>query len=275
MRTEIDRVYAQLDAEVQARFTKLRRDIAVALEDVGADAGVIGASLPETASLLPQAPTIRRPADDRPFRTRAGKDQAIRLETAAISDRIEAALAPVRDVHQALVASATRLDATVAGIKASLAPVEERVRRLEDPIGKADRQLTQLSVPFTWIPVEPRMFVLFYPTVFAALVALSALRAVRLAHLRARLRARLEDRGLSKEQVALATAVPDATMEPPVVPRSRALLVPLAAVAVFLAGIAWRVALSPAFGARDVVLFSIPGAALIAAALYLAMRRGA
>ena len=199
----------------------------------------------------------------------------MRLETTAISAQIDTAFAPVRSMQQALVASATQLSAAVDKIKDSLISVEEQIRKLEDRIGKADKQLTQLSLPFTWIPVEPRMFILLYPTVFAALVTLSVLRGVRLARLRSRLRMRLEDRGLSKEQLALAISVPDATIEHPVDPRSKAVLVSVAAITVFLSGIAWRVAQSPAFGVRDVLVFNIPAAVFFAATAYLMMRRGA
>ncbi len=272
---EIDRTYAQLNAHVQARFKKLGERIAATMQDVRADAQALGISLPDTTSLVPQVGTISRPADDQPFRTRAGKDQAMRVEIASVTSQVDMAVAPVQALHTVLVTSATTLDAGITKIKAALVPVEDRIRKLEVQINNADKQLTQLSLPFTWIAVEPRMFVLCYPTIFAALVMLSMLRAVRLASLRSRLRTRLEERGVSKEDVVLAMSVPDATIDHPGDPRSRAVLIPLGAVTVFLLGITWRVALSPAFGSRDVLLLNVPAILLIALTAYFATRRTA
>ena len=270
---EIDRVYAKLNAHVPARFAKLGERIATTVHGVTADGQELGMSLPDPRSLVPQASPISRPADDRPFRTRAGKDQVMRVEIDSVASQIDTAMAPVRAVHQALTASATKLDDSIAKIKAALDPIEERIRKLEEQIGKADKQLTQLSIPFTWIPVEPRMFVQFYPTLFAALFMLSTLRYVRLARLRARLRTRLEERGLSKEHLGLALSVPDATIDLPDHPGSRAGLVALITIALFLIGIAWRVAASPAFEPKSVVLLNVPAIVLIATTVFYATRR--
>ncbi len=251
--TEIDRTYENLNERTAKEYAKLMESIRKTLDSVRPAAENLGLQLPTPDQVVRPMVPIHRPPDEAIFKSRAGKFRALEIEALKIAVDLDAALRPLNSAHERIVAVAEKLDQSINALKIEQTAAREEIQRLEEQFTEVEAQLTKISQPLKWLPLEVDRFVRLYPTIFAVLFFILAMRFGRLSRLRNRLYQELKDRAMTEKEISFALMVPESTLDPfgDIGPGSWAargvrLIVPVA-LAAFLIGSAWRIESSPLY----------------------------
>lgn len=245
--TEIDRTYQQLNQRAATEHAQLMERIRKVLDTTRPAALRLGLQLPTPDQVVRPLEWVRRPSDDAVFRSRAGKFRALDNETLKIAVDLDAALAPLNSAHTQIVARAEKLDQSLLALQTEQAKAQKAIKSLEEQFTKAETQLTQISQPLKWLPLEVNAFVRLYPAFFAVLFFILARRFARLHALRNRLHQELKNRDMSEKDIGFALMVPESALglfaqdEPGSwMTRGVHLAVPMV-LAAFLVGATWRI----------------------------------
>src|SRR5437870_3206824 len=111
----------------------------------------------------------------------------------------------------ALVASEQTLNQSLEELNANKEKTEARLKSLEDSVGQAQKELNQVSVPFSWMPMHVQSFVKAFPALCALAFFILAIRFARL-KLRSRLIRQMSHARIKEHDVELALCVPNITL---------------------------------------------------------------
>ncbi len=234
----------------------------------------LNVTLPQEQQLEVKFNPIPRPQDDRLFHTRAGKGRTLESGVAGVVTDIDAATRPLQQASMALVASEQTLNQSLEELNQNEQRVEELIKSLQDGMGEVEKELTQISVPFSWMPMNVQTFVMAFPAFCSLAFFILAIRFARLSKLRLRLIREMSQADMKDKDIELALCVPNimldflspVTLESPWRSRVVGALVPLL-ILVFLGFILLRIQLSPVFKLHSPFLVPLEALGILTAIL--------
>ncbi len=219
-KAEIERTYGQLEHAIEDQLTGLRATLAKGLADLAAKDPELGSGLPKADELLPPTAVVRLPAEDKLFRSVAGKAEAFnQVGLYQVNLDLDAASAPLHQAANGLAEAATRLRDQRAKLEASRTGIDRQLHELDGRLEAIRGQLGGLGAPLQWLAIDTGSFVQLYPTLLGLAALWLALRFRRLDDLRGRLEAGYRELDVPERDIRLALYVPEAALgwlqEPP------------------------------------------------------------
>jgi hypothetical protein len=209
----IQPIYARLNQETETKLTKPLNDALTDLRKQEAAFTRLRATGAEIDRWLANAATVVNATETLTFAppnatlwwtsasTKAVVADAAQLNVAKITDE---ATAKLRGHDQELQALAHKLESTTAELQLRGTAIQTQLDQLTTNLSEIETYIESYARPLAWIALEPKELVIFFPVVFATLVAVFAFRYLKLQRHSAALARSYRELGVTSTILALS-----------------------------------------------------------------------